>query len=62
MSRLLKRAAPIVAVAALAIAAMQFISPGEGLISREASRNSISPAELTRGAGPLPVTYVENYM
>lgn len=62
MSRLLKHAAPVVAVAALAIATMQFTSPGEGLSSAQASRNSISPAELTRGVGPLPVTYIENYM
>ena len=53
----------IFAIAAVAIAAKQFISPSEEKVATMAlatSAGSISPAELMRVAGPLPETKVES--
>jgi len=53
----------IVAIAAVAIAAKQFVSPGEEKVATVALATpaaGISPAELMRAAGPLPETKVDS--
>ena len=49
----------ILAVAAVAIAAKQFASPSADKAAL-ASSSSVSPAELTKSAGPLPELKIEN--
>ena len=58
MSKLVKIAV-ILAVAAVAIAAKQFASPGtdKGAVS---AASSVSPADITKSAGPLPELKIEN--
>jgi len=51
----------IFATALVAIAAKQFIAPGEGNVAAlTTSAAAISPAEMMRVAGPLPETRIEN--
>jgi len=58
MSKLIKIAV-ILAVAAVAIAAKQFVSPGANKAA-PSSASSVSPAELTKSAGPLSELKIEN--
>ena len=58
MSKLTKIAV-ILAVAAVAIAAKQFTSPASDTAALS-SAPGISPAELTKSAGPLPELKVED--
>ncbi len=58
MSKLIKIAV-ILAVAVVAIAATQFTSPSADKTALS-SASSISPAELTKDAGPLPELKIEN--
>ncbi len=51
----------IVAVVALMIVGIHLYPAHSGLSSPELSRISISTDELTRAAGQLPNTHVENY-
>jgi len=51
----------IFATALVAIAAKQFIAPGEGKVAAlTTSAVAISPAEMMRVAAPLPEIRVEN--
>ena len=62
VSKLIKIAA-ILGIAALVIAAKQLSSPGtDGSVPAltVTTATSISPAELTRGVGPLPETQVDS--
>jgi hypothetical protein len=57
------KVALIIAIAAVAMAAKQFISPDEQKLTSAVSATpgaSISPAELTRAAGPLPETKIDS--
>jgi len=58
MSKLIKIAV-ILAVAAVAIAAKQIATPGTDNAA-VSSASSVSPAELTKRAGPLPELKIEN--
>jgi hypothetical protein len=60
MSKFIK-IATIVGIAALAIAAKQLSSSGlTGAVPSLTAASSISPAELTRGVGPLPETQIDS--
>ena len=61
MSKRIKIAA-ILGIAALVIAARQLSSSGadRSVAALTATTTSISPAELTRGVGPLPETQIDS--
>lgn len=63
MSKLIK-IATILAIAALVVAAKQMSFSGiDGTVPSLAATtgSSISPADLTRGVGPLPETQVDSF-
>jgi hypothetical protein len=51
----------LVAIGAIAIAAMQFASPGVNRTTTASVSVSISLEELMRAAGPLPETKIDDY-
>jgi hypothetical protein len=51
----------LVAIGAIAIAAMQFASPGVNKTTTASVSASISLEELMRVAGPLPETKIDDY-
>ncbi len=60
---ILAKVALIVAIAALSIAATQFVAPGEQKSATTviAPTLAISPMEITRSAGPMLETKVDDY-
>jgi hypothetical protein len=60
MSKFIKIAG-IIGIAALAVAAKQLSFPGvTGAAPSFTAAPSVSPAELTRGIGPLPETQIDS--